>query len=226
MKNIIIFGGDTGVAKNVVIELSKSLDTRIHIFLEPKVSAEFDLPNVKIHSFNLAEPEVYIDILEGLIKEIRVVHGLFLYSGITPLGCLITTSFELYVVKNMIDNGGGSIVYTGSSHMNYGEKNRLVYAASKGSVQLLMEHIARNYAVHNIRANTVVMGWTATKGELALRNELGLSHSMLKKQAEAVIPMGRMLSDSDPVPAILYFLSDDSCMVTGSIIRVTGGEFI
>ena len=38
--------------------------------------------------------------------------------------------------------------------------------------------------------------------------------------------MGRMLSPFDPVPAVMHFISDDSAMTTGSLMRVTGGQYI
>jgi NAD(P)-dependent dehydrogenase (short-subunit alcohol dehydrogenase family) len=70
------------------------------------------------------------------------------------------------------------------------------------------------------------MGWTPTEGELALRASLGVSKEELEAEASAYVPMGRMLTVNDPVPAVMYFLSDESCMVTGSTIRVNGGEYI
>jgi hypothetical protein len=38
--------------------------------------------------------------------------------------------------------------------------------------------------------------------------------------------MGRMLNPTDPVPAVMHLISDDSEMTTGSIIRITGGQYI
>ena len=38
--------------------------------------------------------------------------------------------------------------------------------------------------------------------------------------------MGRMLNVYDPIQTVLHFLSDDSSMITGSVVRITGGEFI
>ena len=70
------------------------------------------------------------------------------------------------------------------------------------------------------------MGWTPTEGELALRASLGLSEEELIAQASEYVPMGRMLTVNDPVPAVMYFLSEESSMVTGSTIRVNGGEYI
>jgi hypothetical protein len=70
------------------------------------------------------------------------------------------------------------------------------------------------------------MGWTPTEGELALRASFGVSKEDLVAEASEYIPMGRMMNVNDPLPAVMYFLSHDSAMVTGSTIRVNGGEYI
>ena len=70
------------------------------------------------------------------------------------------------------------------------------------------------------------MGWTPTEGELQLRSSLGISKDKLIKEANKYIPMGRMLTVQDPVPAVMHLLSDESSMTTGSILRINGGEYI
>jgi hypothetical protein len=40
------------------------------------------------------------------------------------------------------------------------------------------------------------------------------------------LPMGRMLNYDDYIPGLIYLLSDDSSMVTGSNLRITAGEYI
>ena len=70
------------------------------------------------------------------------------------------------------------------------------------------------------------MGWTNTEGEIELRAKEGISEEDLKNKASNILPMGRMLNCFDPVPAVMHFISDESAMTTGSLIRITGGEFI
>jgi NAD(P)-dependent dehydrogenase (short-subunit alcohol dehydrogenase family) len=110
--------------------------------------------------------------------------------------------------------------------MESGQIDRAAYAISKGGLKTLSEHLSRRYAKFHIRSNIIVMGWTPTEGELALRASFGISKEELDAEASAYIPMGRMLTVNDPVPAVMYFISDESSMVTGSTIRVNGGEYI
>ena len=177
------------------------------------------------------------------IKRFNKVDALVLYAGITPVSSIIDTDEDLYdsvfninlkapyflvkhVLKSMIEQQSGSIVFFGSAHMDYGQVDRAPYALTKSTLYTLSNHIAHHYAQYGIRSNYLVMGWTNTEGELELRAQEGVSESELKNEAKKVIPMGRMLNRQDPIPAVMYLISDESCMTTGSLIRVTGGEYI
>jgi len=131
-----------------------------------------------------------------------------------------------HVLKSMMKFKVGSIVFFGSAHMDYGEINRAPYALTKSTLYTLSNHIAHHYAKYGIRSNYLVMGWTNTEGEIELRAKEGISEGELKNKALNTIPMGRMLNCFDPVPAVMYFISDESAMTTGSLIRITGGEYI
>ncbi len=89
-----------------------------------------------------------------------------------------------------------------------------------------MEHIAHNYASENIRCNYLTLGWTPTEGELNLRKAQGESEPALKKRAAEILPMGRMLSVEDYLSSLVLLMSDDSAMMTGSVFRITAGEYI
>ena len=129
-------------------------------------------------------------------------------------------------VIRMRENGGGSIVLTGSAHAWGGQKDRAAYACSKGILRTLMEHIAHNYAREQIRCNYLTLGWTPTEGEVNLRNSQGETEAELRTRAAAVLPMGRMLERNDYLDALVYMMSDASSMMTGSTFRITAGEYI
>jgi NAD(P)-dependent dehydrogenase (short-subunit alcohol dehydrogenase family) len=131
-----------------------------------------------------------------------------------------------HVLKLMVEQQSGSIIFFGSAHMDYGMKDRAAYALTKSALYTLSTHIAHHYAQDRVRSNYIVMGWTNTEGEIELRKAEGLSEEELKIDAANTLPMGRMLNPTDPVPAVMHLISDDSEMTTGSIIRITGGQYI
>ena len=129
-------------------------------------------------------------------------------------------------VKYMRLNGGGSIVLTGSAHAWGGQKDRAAYACSKGVLLTLMEHIAHQYANENIRCNYLTLGWTPTEGEIALRKSQGENEAELRNRAANILPMGRMCEYDDYMESLVYLMSDNSMLMTGSIFRLTAGEYI
>ena len=239
-KTFVIAGGSTGVAKHVVSELVKlghnvvfgDLDVKDELKEKQLLSVYTDVANVNDCEklFKLA------------YETFGHIDGFFSYAGITPTQSLLECTEDVhndifdvnvkgavfcskYAVKYMKENGG-SIVFTGSPHSDAGEIDRVSYACSKGAVVTLANHIAKNYGKHNIRSNYITMGWTPTEGELTLRESQGMSKEDLEKHALEFIPMGRMNKYEDIIPAIIYLLTDNSLMVSGSNIRITGGWFM
>lgn len=171
------------------------------------------------------------------------IDGFFNYAGITPVSPLDSCDEETFdavmdtnfkaaffccqrAIKYMRMNGGGSIILTGSAHGWGGQKDRAAYACSKGVLRILNEHIAHQYASEHIRCNYLTLGWTPTEGELKLRASQGISERELREEAAGILPMGRMCEPSDYTEGIIYMLSDESSMMTGSTFRLTAGEYI
>lgn len=244
MKNIVIIGGNQGVGFQIVKEvLSKGYNAAV-CFKESKDSFLLkESERLIIHSFDLRNIEHCKNFIDEILTKWNKIDGVIFYAGITPISPLTECAEALFdeiidinlkstfflsqaIVKSMVEKGGGSFVFFGTSHMESGQIDRAAYAISKGGVKILAEHLSRRYAKFQIRSNIVVMGWTATESELELRKSLGVSSEELEAEASGYIPMGRMLTVNDPVSAVMYFLSDESSMVTGSTIRVTGGEYI
>lgn len=244
MKNIIVIGGNRGVGYEIVKAcLIKGYRVA---FTSKENTIDFSgLDQSRIYSqvFDLKDISACMRFIDDVISLWTKIEGVVFYAGITPISSLLDCTEDLYddildinlkstfflvqkILSIMIRNGGGSFVFFGTSHMESGQEDRAAYAISKGGVKILSEHLARRYAKYKIRSNVIVMGWTPTEGELALRASLGVSKEELEAVASAYVPMGRMLTVNDPVPAVMYFLSDESCMVTGSTIRVNGGEYI
>ncbi len=182
-------------------------------------------------------------LFDEAVKEYRKIDGFFNYAGVTPVSGLDTCDVETFdrvmninfracffccqnAVKYMRQNGGGSIVLTGSAHAWGGQKDRAAYACSKGVLLTLMDHIAHNYASEQIRCNYLTLGWTPTEGEVTFRKTQGVSEAQLRRQAAGILPMGRMLERNDYMSALVYLMSDESSMMTGSTFRITAGEYI
>lgn len=248
-KVIVVSGGTKGVGRTVSEEFARE-GAKVVIGGRDEESA---LKSIRLmRTYGSEGMFVYTDLnnvddckklFDEAYKKYGKIDGFFNYAGITPVSPLDTCDEDTFnsvmninfracffccqqAIKYMRENGGGSIVLTGSAHAWGGEKDRAAYACSKGVLLTLMEHIAHNYATEQIRCNYLTLGWTPTEGEVTLRKSQGETEAELRKRAAAILPMGRMLERTDYVDALVYLMSDSSAMMTGSTFRITAGEYI
>lgn len=248
-KVIVISGGTKGVGK-AVAEICGREGARVIIGGRDESSAKdalriirtFGSTGIFVHT-DLLKIDDCRNLFRKAHEEYGKIDGFFNYAGVTPVSPLDTCDEETFdwvmdvnfkacffccqeAVRYMRENGGGSIVLTGSAHAWGGQKDRAAYACSKGVLRTLMEHIAHNYASEQIRCNYLTLGWTPTEGEVELRKSQGESEAELRRRAAGILPMGRMCERNDYVEALVYLLSDASAMMTGSTFRITAGEYI
>lgn len=244
-KVIVISGGTKGVGKAAALAFAQE-GAAVVIGGRDQNAANKILSQMPNGSFVYTELRCVQDcqnLFDIAFERYGRIDGFFNYAGITPVSPLDSCDEKTFddvmdinfkscffccqqAIQNMRKSGGGSIVLTGSAHAWGGQKDRAAYACSKGVLLTLMEHIAHNYASEQIRCNYLTLGWTPTEGELALRASLRESEKDLRRRAAEILPMGRMCETSDYMEALIYLMSDASKMMTGSILRITAGEYI
>ncbi len=127
-----------------------------------------------------------------------------------------------HVIPRMIDDGGGSIINTGSGWGLKGGPNAAAYCAAKGGTINLTRAMAIDHGRQGIRVNCVCPGDTDTELLHEEAVQLGLDDAEFIKAA-AVRPLHRVGLPEDIANAVLYFASDMSSWVTGSVLIVDGG---
>jgi NAD(P)-dependent dehydrogenase (short-subunit alcohol dehydrogenase family) len=120
-------------------------------------------------------------------------------------------------VKSMKTRGGGSIVNIGSVNAYIGEPKLGPYSVSKGGLMTLTRNAASTLSRYRIRVNQLNVGWTLTEGERRVKRLEGHGDEWID-EAVATRPFGRLLSPHDIAIAAAYFASDDSALVTGTIM--------
>lgn len=120
-------------------------------------------------------------------------------------------------VTSMKARGGGSILNIGSVNAYIGEPKLGPYSVSKGGLMTLTRNAAHALGRYKIRVNQINVGWTLTEGEHRVKLEEGKGEDWLAA-AIASRPFGRLLSPHDVAVAAAYFASDDSALVTGTVM--------
>jgi len=120
-------------------------------------------------------------------------------------------------VKSMKTRGGGSILNIGSVNAYIGEPKLGPYSVSKGGLMTLTRNASHALGPDKIRVNLLNVGWTLTEGERLVKRAEGQGEDWLE-HANATRASGRLLSPHDVALAAAYFASDDSALVTGTVM--------
>lgn len=138
------------------------------------------------------------------------------------------------ITKNVIDdtfavNVRGSILMTREFINNRGKYGRIInistdasqtfagqitYGASKATLEALTRSIALEVGKYGITVNCVAPGPTQT----------GWIDDDLEKSVIPLIPMGELIKPEDIAETILFLSSEQARMLTGQVIKVSGGH--
>lgn len=237
-KTILVTGAGSGIGRATSVECSKLGARLVLVDINEQGLADtlamLALPELEHLTFavNLCDEEAIAD----MVGKLPVLDGVSNNAGITklvPLQFIGADDFERihkvnllapilltkYLVKKKKIAKGGSIVFTASAGGVFVSSfGNAIYATSKCGVDGYMRTAALELAPKGIRCNSVNPGMVETP----LINRGQITDEQHEKDKENY-PLGRYGKPEDVAFATIYLLSDASCWMTGTALKIDGG---
>jgi len=158
-------------------------------------------------------------------------------AGFTERGNLLNTGPEFFdkmfaintrapfflmqeAVRLMIRDGiAGAVVNIGSTSSLAGQPFIASYCMSKGALSTLTRNAGYALLRNRIRVNQLNIGWMASDGEDKIQRQFHGAEDGWLEKAAAEQPFGRLLDPAEVARAVTFLASDDSGMMTGSVIQ-------
>ena len=134
------------------------------------------------------------------------------------------------VLKTMIEQRYGRVVYTSSTAGLVAEPAGSAYNTSKHGLLGLMRSVALDAGAYGVTANAVLPGWVRTEmAEVSARREAtdrGITVDQVWQERDARYPAGRVVTPDEVAEMIAFLASDEASGVNGEAIRVALGSLL
>jgi NAD(P)-dependent dehydrogenase (short-subunit alcohol dehydrogenase family) len=114
----------------------------------------------------------------------------------------------------------GAVLNIGSINAYCGESNLLAYSMSKGALMTLSRNLADALGYDHIRVNHFNVGWVLTPNEYKQKLADGLPADWPQQVDRMYAPSGRILAPEEIAAAAVYWLSDESRPISGSVVEL------
>lgn len=131
----------------------------------------------------------------------------------------ISTDYTQKAVPHMPTHAHSRVILfsTNQCHSTNVTPNYLTYCMTKGAIEQMMRVLNKQLMASGITCNAICPGATAT--EMFYK---GKSEELLQTLARAH-PQGRIGTPDEVANVVSFLASEQSCWVSGQIIRVNGG---
>ena len=127
------------------------------------------------------------------------------------------TTFTQYILKSMMKNKRGSIIYISSSSAIDGNRGRSAYSAAKAALLSQAKTLSKEVGEFNIRVNAIAPGLTKT--DMMTEN----TEKKIIDEVTSQISLKRVASPKEIANVALFLSSDLASYITGQFLRVDGG---
>ncbi|MHC4937909.1 MAG: 3-oxoacyl-ACP reductase FabG [Planctomycetota bacterium] len=227
-KKALVTGGSRGIGAAIARVLrDEGCDVAITHVGDAERAAELGMP---AYEADVRDAEA----AQRIVDEIKELDILVCNAGITADGVFWKMTDEQWesvldinlkgaffycraAMPHLRARGGGAIVAVTSINGLRGKFGQANYAASKAGLIGFVKSIAREAGRFNITANAVAPGMVETEMADAVPEEF-------RRAAEAETVTGRIAQPEDIAHAVAFLCSPLARHITGTVVRVDGGQ--
>lgn len=238
-KVIIVTGSTTGIGR-AIAERCAAEGARVLVHGRDKAHGEAVVAklgaNAVLHLDDLSDPSAPSRVVASAMKSFGRIDCVVNNAAIVPRTTIHTATveaFEYTMAVNVraplfllqaafpqLKANEGSVLNIGSINAHSGEPTFLHYAVSKGALQTLSRNLANAHGTDKVRFTHFNVGWVLSENEYAKQVAEGLPLDWPEKIPAAYAPSGRLISTETIAAAAVFWLSDESKPITGTVLEL------
>lgn len=236
-KVVIITGSTTGIgeaiARRCTAEGAKVIVHGRNRQRGEQVVAELGQA-ARLHIDDIADPEAPRRLVKTAIDAFGRLDGIVNNAAYIVRSNLASTDAALFdrvmavnarapllMIKAGVDylrQAKGSVVNISSINAYTGEPRQLAYSMSKAALVTMSRNLANVLAYDQVRVTCFNVGWVITPNEYKLKMSEGLPEGWSDKPEPEHVPAGKMTQPEEIAVHALFWLSDESRPISGSVI--------
>jgi len=244
-KTIIVTGSTTGIGEAIARRCAAE-GANVVVHGRSRQRAEAVAKSIGSsaapHVDDLADPLAATRLIQMAIERFGELHGIVNNAAYVVRSNLETTSAEFFdrvmatnvraplliiqAAQAYLKRTGGSVVNIGSVNGYSGEPNLLAYSISKGGLMTMSRNLADALARDGIRVNHINPGWVLTPNEYDYKIADGLPKNWPEMVPPEIAPAGRLLKPEEIASGVLYWLSDESRPISGTVMEMEQYPFV
>lgn len=244
---VAVFGGSGGIGQGIALEFARAGTDVAIFYLSKKEAAEAAAGEIRAlgrnASIHQADARSYEQLESGFAAAVAAhgrVHSIVWGAGPVVAQVPIADwtleqfrasmeieAFGFYhtariAIPHFRAKGGGSFVHLGSGGHDWWPHLDGLSVAPKACNESLVKGIAKEEGVHEIRANSILVG-VIDAGQFKVGQEQGYFDAEWERNVKALLPIKRWGKAEDIAKAAVFLASNDANYVTGQTLSVAGG---
>lgn len=185
---------------------------------------------------DLADPEAPPRMIAAAIKAFGTLDALVNNAASVKRSNLSTTDaalFDAMMATNVrapllliqaalpyLKETKGCVLNIGSINGYCGEANLLAYSISKGGLMTMSRNLADALGRDQVRVIHFNVGWVLTPNEYRQKIADGMPPDWPQRVPRSKAPSGRLMKPEEIAAAAVYWLSDESCPISGTVLEL------